>query len=51
MFLEKVPNGLAYLPPIIARQLALKTTLSTKWPPHTYAEGGQVEPMLASRKA
>ena len=35
-------NGLAHLPPIIARQLTLKTTFSAKWPPHTRAEGGQV---------
>jgi len=25
-----------------------KTTFSAKWPPHTYAEGGQVEPVLAA---
>jgi len=24
-----------------------KTTFSTKWPPHTHAEGGQVQPVLA----
>jgi hypothetical protein len=40
------PNGLAHLPPIIARQLTLKTTFSIKWPPRTRAEGGQVEPVL-----
>jgi hypothetical protein len=39
-------NGLAHLPPIIARQLTLKTTFSAKWPPRTRAEGGQVEPVL-----
>ena len=40
------PNGLAHLPPIIARQLTLKTTFSAKWPPRTRAEGGQVEMVL-----
>jgi hypothetical protein len=25
-----------------------KITFSTKWPPHPRAEGGQVEPVLAS---
>jgi hypothetical protein len=40
------PNGLAHLPPIIAKQLTLKTTFSTKWPPQTRPEGGQVEPVL-----
>jgi hypothetical protein len=39
-------NGTAHLPPVLARQLTLKTTFSTKWPPHTHAEGGQVKPML-----
>jgi hypothetical protein len=39
-------NGLAHLPPVLARQLTLKTTFSTKWPPHPSAEGGQVEPVL-----
>jgi len=34
------PNGLAHLPPIIARQESLKTTFSAKWPPRTRAEGG-----------
>jgi hypothetical protein len=33
---------------ILASQVTLKTTFSTKWPPHTYAEGGQVEPVLAA---
>lgn len=42
------PNGLAHLPPIIARQLTLKITFSTKWPLRTHAEGGQVEPVLGS---
>jgi hypothetical protein len=42
------PNGLAHLPPIIAKQLTLKTTFSTKWPPQTRAEGGQVEPVLGA---
>ena len=40
------PNGVAHLPPDLARQLTLKTTFSTKWPPRTRAEGGQVEPVL-----
>jgi len=40
-------NGLAHVPPIIARLQSLKTTFSTKWPPHPRAEGGQVEPVLA----
>ena len=44
----KRPNGLAHLPPIIARQLALTTTISGKWPPRTSAEGGQVEPVLGT---
>jgi hypothetical protein len=42
------PNGLAHLPPIIAKQLTLETTFSTKWPPRTRAEGGQVEPVLGA---
>ena len=42
------PNGVAHLPLTIARQLTLKTTFSTKWPPRTRAEGGQVEPVLGS---
>jgi hypothetical protein len=37
---------MAHLPPIIARQLILKTTFSTKWPPRTHAEGGHVEAVL-----
>lgn len=41
-------NGLAHLPPDLARQENLKTTFSTNWPPHTRAEGGQLEPVLAS---
>jgi hypothetical protein len=51
-FTYKPPNGLAQRPPIITRQLTLKTTFSTKWPPraapiaeHPRAqrrEGGQV---------
>jgi hypothetical protein len=45
--LSKPPNGLAHLPPIIAKQLTLKITFSTKWPPPTDAGGGQVEPVLA----
>jgi len=40
------PNGMAHLPPIIARQLTLKTTFSAKWPQRTRNEGGQVEPVL-----
>jgi len=47
-FILKPPNGLAHLPPDLARQENLKTTFSTNWPPHTRAEGGQVEPVLAS---
>jgi hypothetical protein len=39
-------NGLAHLPPDLASQPTLKTTFSTKWPPHPRAEGGQVEPVL-----
>jgi hypothetical protein len=39
-------NGLAHLPPIIARQLTLEITFSAKWPPRFRAEGGQVEPVL-----
>jgi hypothetical protein len=42
---------LAHLPPIIARQLTLKTTFSAKWPPHPRAEGGQVEPVLGGVRA
>jgi len=41
-----LPNELAHLPPVIAGQLTLETTFSTKWPPRTRAEGGQVEPVL-----
>jgi len=41
-------NGLAHLPPIIARLLTLKITFCIKWPPRTHAEGGQVEPVLAA---
>src|SRR3972149_3159549 len=41
---------MAHLPPIIARQLTLKTAFSTNWPPHTHAEGGQVEPVLGRHK-
>jgi len=44
-------NGLAHLPPIIARQLTLKITFSAKWPPHPHAEGGQVEPVLGSHSS
>jgi hypothetical protein len=39
---------LAHLPPILARPESLKTTFSTKWPPQTRAEGGQVEPVAGS---
>jgi len=46
--LKLLPNGLAHLPPDLARQENLKTSFSTNWPPHTRAEGGQVEPVLAS---
>jgi hypothetical protein len=41
-------NGLVYLPPIIARQLTLKDNFSAKWPPHTYAKGDHVEPVLGA---
>ena len=44
-----LPNGLAHLPPIIARQLTLKITFSIEWPPRTRAEGGQVEPVLGGQ--
>jgi len=43
------PNGMAHLPPIIAKQLTLKTTFSANWPPRTHAEGGQVEPVLGKQ--
>jgi hypothetical protein len=36
---------------ILASQVTLKTTFSAKWPPHTRAEGGQVEPMLGTQTA
>jgi hypothetical protein len=39
---------LAHLPPDLARRPTLKTTFSTKWPPRTYAESGQVEPVLGA---
>ncbi|HEV2665939.1 MAG TPA: hypothetical protein VG324_13560, partial [Blastocatellia bacterium] len=38
---------MAHLPPDLASQENLKTTFSTNWPPHTRAEGGQAEPVLA----
>jgi hypothetical protein len=47
----KPPNGMAHLPPIIAKQLTLETIFSAKWPPHIRAEGGQVEPVLGRRVA
>ena len=37
---------MAYLPPILTRWREI--TFSGKWPPHPRAEGGQVEPVLAS---
>jgi hypothetical protein len=37
---------LAHLPPDLARQQSIKTTFSAKWPPHSRAEGGPVEPGL-----
>jgi hypothetical protein len=40
-------NGLVHLLPIITRQLTLRIIFSTQWPPHSRAEGGQVEPVLA----
>jgi hypothetical protein len=43
------PNGLAHLPPVMARQQNPKSTFSTKMPLRTYAEGGQVEPMLGGQ--
>jgi hypothetical protein len=44
---ERVPpNGLAHLPLIIAKQLTLKIIVSPEWPPRTYTEGGQAEPVL-----
>lgn len=40
------PNGLAHLPPIIARRQSLKNYFSGKVPLRTHAEGGQVQPVL-----
>jgi hypothetical protein len=40
------PNGLAHLPPVLAKQQIQKTNISYKVPLRTYAEGGQVEPVL-----
>jgi hypothetical protein len=44
------PNSWAHLPPDLAKQLTLKITFFTQWPPLTHAEGGQVEPVLGSFK-
>jgi len=40
------PNGLAHLPSILTKTRWRKITASTKWPPQTRAEGGQVQPVL-----
>jgi hypothetical protein len=40
------PNGMAYLPPTLARQQIMKIIFLGKVPLHTQAEGGQVQPVL-----
>jgi len=45
---DRLPNGWAHLPPVLARRQSLKTTFSTKVPLCTHAEGGQVEPVLGN---
>ena len=42
------PNGLAHLPPMMARQLSHQAKKLTKTPLRTHAEGGQVEPVVGS---
>jgi hypothetical protein len=41
-------NGLAHLPPDLAKRLTLKIPFSTKWSPHPRTEGGHVEPVLGA---
>jgi len=43
-------NGLAHLPPFLARRQTYNSTIFCKVPLHTHAEGGQVEPMLGGAK-
>jgi hypothetical protein len=40
------PNGLAHLPPVLARQPPHPSTIHCKAPLRIHAEGGQVEPVL-----
>jgi len=40
------PNGLDHLPPVLARRQNHDSMKTGKWPTHTSAEGGQVEPVL-----
>jgi hypothetical protein len=44
------PNGLAHLPPMMAKQDGLKITFSTEWPPYIHAEEGQVRAVLGGLK-
>ena len=39
-------NGLAHLPPVMARQLSQLAIKHAKMPAHTHTESGLVEPML-----